>query len=295
MLPPKSELIIRDDGAIYHLGVAPGQLARTIITVGDPDRVKMVSQYFDHLEYQSQTREFVVHTGYLGPVHISVVSTGIGTDNVDIVFNEADALFNVIGKPAEFTTLNFIRLGTSGTVHPSIPVDAFVVSQWGVGLDNLGAYYATPAAEVIQEFTVAWQKQMADVPVLPYFDRGDDRLLSIFSSEQTYTGLTASCPGFYGPQGRQLRLAPQDWFPRLFEFRFRDMSITNLEMETSAMYRLAHLLGHRAISLNVILANRVKKTFTQRYPQNVDDLIRYALTQIRTHASFFLDREGITW
>lgn len=294
MLPPKSELIIRDNGAIYHLGIKPGQLAKTIITVGDPDRVNMVSKYFDQLEFTSQTREFVIHTGYLGHIRLSVLSTGIGTDNIDIVYNEADALFNIMGNPEVHQTLNFIRLGTSGTVNPDIPVDAFVVSQFSLGLDNLGIFYQRPNEAALNDMTLAWSEQLPDVPLLPYFDMAHEQLIPIFSSNLTHLGMTASCPGFYGPQGRQLRLAPQEWFPRVFDYQYRGMSITNLEMETSAMYRLGRLLNHRSISLNVILANRIKKSFTQRYPENVDELIRYALNQIKKHSSFFLESDRVS-
>lgn len=289
MLPPNSELIIRENGAIYHLGVTQEQLAKNIITVGDPDRVNMVSKYFDEISFKSQTREFVIHTGKLGPIPLSVLSTGIGTDNIDIVFNEADALYNVMGRPLQPTQLTFIRIGTSGTVHPDIPVDAFVVSHIGLGIDNLGSFYATPDDSELTLMAQAWREQMPDVPIVAYFDKADPDLLAIFSSAQTKKGMTVSCPGFYGPQGRQLRLSPQSWFTNIFNFYYRDFQITNLEMETSAMYRLAHLLGHRTISLNVILANRVNKTFTSRYPQNVDDLIQYTLQAMRQNASFFLD------
>lgn len=294
MLPPKSELIIRDNGAIYHLGITPGQLAKTIITVGDPDRVSMVSKYFDKLEFTSQTREFVIHTGYLGHIKLSVLSTGIGTDNIDIVYNEADALYNVLTNHGSHQVLNFIRLGTSGTVNPDIPVDAFVVSHYSIGLDNLGIYYQNPGEPALTAMTKAWVDQLPDVPIMPYFDLAHQDLIPIFSSSQTHPGMTASCPGFYGPQGRQLRLEPQKWFPRIFDYDYQGMKITNLEMETSAMYRLGRLLNHRSISLNVILANRVNKTFTKRYPENVDELIRYAINQIRKHSSFFLDDERIS-
>ncbi len=279
-----SELILNPDGSIYHLNLLPEQLADTVITVGDPDRVSDVSKYFDILEVEIHKREFKTHTGSLNGKRISVISTGIGTDNIDIVFNELDALVNI-----DFDTrtikntlksLTIVRIGTSGAIQPEIPVDSFLVSEKAIGFDSLLWFYNNYnffdeafADEFIKQND--WSSNRAR----PYVVNADSELLRKFVSKKIINGITATNVGFYGPQGRVLRLSISDseMNNKLRDFRFKGKSITNLEMETSGIYGMARLLGHKAISLNAILANRAKKTFSKKPQETVDNLIKHSL------------------
>ncbi len=285
-----SELVVNPDGSIYHLNLRPEHLADWVITVGDPGRVGAVSRYFDSLEAQIQKREFVTHTGRIGQKRVMVISTGIGPDNIDIVLNELDALANIDLERRELLPrqrrLNFVRLGTSGSLQEDLPVDAFVFSAFGVGLDNLMAYYPfVPDTEELallaglqaqaDETGVSW-------PVRPYAVRADTALLEGLSGADR-TGVTLTAPGFYGPQGRNLRLAGAfgaDGLLRLAGYRHGALAITNLEMETSALYGLAKLLGHGALSCNVILAGRTAGQFSPDPYAAVDRLIRTVLERI---------------
>ncbi len=279
-----SELIINNRGAIYHLDVRPEELAPIVITVGDPDRVKEVSKYFDTIEVQRQHREFITHTGLLGNKRLSVVSTGIGPDNIDIVLNELDALVNIdfearTIKP-ELQSLSILRMGTSGSLQGDIPVDSFVAGSHGLGLDNLLKFYRleqnSEEQELIQAFLT--QTQIHNTISTPYISAASPSLLKHFT-DGYHTGITVTCPGFYGPQGRILRLglaAPQ-LVDRLTDFTFGQHRITNFEMETSAIYGLSRLLGHQCLSLNVIVANRVNKTFSSDGQKAVDKLIKQSL------------------
>jgi uridine phosphorylase len=280
----ESELIINSRGAIYHLDVRPEELAGTVITVGDPDRVKEVTKHFDTIEYKRQHREFVTHTGTLGSKRLSVVSTGIGPDNVDIVVNELDALVNIdfesrTVKP-ELSRLNIIRLGTSGALQEDIPVDSVVVSTHGLGIDNLLNYYKhdnnDEEKQIIQQF--AAHTQMGSNFSQPYISSAGSGVLKHFVSG-FYHGITITCPGFYGPQGRVLRLGltNPDLIDRLTEFRFGEHRITNFEMETSAIYGLGRLLGHQCLSLSTIVANRIKKEFSKDGHAAVENMIERAL------------------
>lgn len=279
-----SELIITNRGAIYHLDLHPDELAPIVLTVGDPDRVKVVSKFFDTIEVQRQHREFVTHTGTLGKKRISVVSTGIGPDNIDIVLNELDALanidFNTRTIKPNLSSLSILRLGTSGSLQADIPVDSFVAGTHGLGLDNLLHFYRLEQNEEEQELLQSFltQTQIHHSITQPYISAAAPSLLKHFT-EGYHQGITVTCPGFYGPQGRILRLglaAPQ-LVDRLTDFQYGQHRITNFEMETSAIYGLSRLLGHHCLSLNVIVANRVNKTFSSDGQAAVEKLILRSL------------------
>ncbi len=276
---PESELVLNKDGSVYHLNLLPEDIAETIITVGDPDRVGEVSKYFDKIEVRKQHREFVTHTGYLGNKRLTVVSTGIGPDNIDIVFNELDALVNIDLKTREIkpqhTSLRIIRVGTSGGLQEFLGVDSFVVSDAAFGMDGVLHYYQNDWVNkpVLDSFIKHIQS-----PVLPYYAEGNDSLTQLFS-ESFHQGITVTCNGFYGPQGRILRLQPaiDGFIAKLHSFDFEGRKILNFEMETSAIYGLGHLLGHRCCSLSVIVANRVLQKFSKDGATAVDKLIKKTL------------------
>lgn len=287
-----SELIINARGAVYHLDLRPEELARTVITVGDPDRVREVSKHFDKVEYTRQHREFVTHTGFIGDKSISVVSTGIGPDNIDIVLNELDALVNIdletrTIKP-EITTLDIIRIGTSGSLQEHIPADSFVASTHGLGLDNLLHFYRHEEHEEEKQLLQAFvtQTQLHHRVAHPYISGGAPGLLKKFVGEDFHHGITVTCPGFYGPQGRILRLglAQPELINRLTGFSMGPHRITNFEMETSAIYGLGKMLGHRCLSLSAIVANRVAKTFTRDGQGLMEKLIENSLERICNQA-----------
>lgn len=280
-----SEFIQNADGSIYHLKLLPQHLAQTVITVGDPDRVKAVSKYFDEVEINIQRREFVTHTGSYKGKRISVVSTGIGPDNIDIVFNELDALVNIDFESRtireKLISLDIIRIGTSGAIQADIPVDSFVVSEAGIGFDAMLHFYDSRNVQDL-EFSEAlkehlhWPSHQVD----PYVVAGSQDLAAKFPKEKGYhKGVTLTNCGFYGPQGRILRLPLQDpgLNARLESFSYNGRRITNLEMETSAMYGLAKMLGHRTVSLNAIVANRATGEFSRNPGETVDALIKSAL------------------
>lgn len=275
-----SELIITNRGAIYHLDLRPEELATTIILVGDPDRVKKVSAHFDKIEYKLQHREFITHTGYIGNKRLSVTSTGIGPDNIDIALNELDALANIDFETREikkeFTPLNLVRFGTSGSLQADIPVDSFVASTHGLGLDNLLNYYAYTKTAEENELTDAFVAQTGlDTSItLPYISKGSETLLNKFPST-FHKGITVTCPGFYGPQGRVLRLGLRSpgLINKLTHFQFNNHRITNFEMETSAIFGLGKLMGHQCMSVNAIVANRVVQEFSKDGNAAVEKLI----------------------
>lgn len=282
-----SELILNPDGSIYHLNLLPEDIATTIITVGDPDRVSSVSKYFDSIEVKKQKREFHTHTGRLKGKRITVLSTGIGTDNIDIVFNELDALANIDletrkVKPNKIQ-LSFIRIGTSGSIQPNIPVDSVVMSTSAIGLDGLLHFYdsgqhANHDLENKLTGFLGWD----NFKVHPYAVDFDKNLGDIFRSNRIRFGITCTNSGFYGPQGRNLRLSPKivDFNERLAAFTYQNQQITNLEMETAGIYGLAKMHGHRAVSLNAILANRATGEFSKAGGKTVDDLIKYTLERL---------------
>jgi len=284
-----SELIITKRGAIYHLDLRPEELADTVIVVGDPDRVKKVSKHFDRIEHQQQHREFITHTGYIGQKRLSVMSTGIGPDNIDITINELDALANIDFETREiksnFQKLNIIRFGTSGSLQADIPVDSFVASTHGLGLDNLMNYYAYEKSASENELVDAFVEQTGlDLDItIPYVFEGGPSLINKFK-EDFYKGITVTCPGFYGPQGRILRLGLKSpgLINKLTDFRHDNHRITNFEMETSAIYGLGKLLGHECLSVNAIVANRVVQKFSEDSNAAVEKLIKKALEVLTT-------------
>jgi len=283
----ESELIINSRGAVYHIDLRPEELAHNIIIVGDPDRVGMVSKYFDKVEVKRQHREFVSHTGMIGNKRITCTSTGIGPDNIDIVLNEFDALVNIDFESRmikkELTTLNIMRIGTSGSLQADVPVDSWVTGTHGLGLDNLLNYYRLEhneqEKELLQSFVT--HTQLHAQICNPYISSASASLLKHFV-EGFHQGITVTCPGFYGPQGRVLRLGIRnpELIDRLTEFRFGQHRITNFEMETSAIYGLGRLLGHHCLSLNAIIANRIAKEFTKDAHKLVDSLIKKVLETI---------------
>jgi uridine phosphorylase len=280
----ESELIINDRGAIYHLDLRPEELATTILTVGDPDRVAVVSKYFDSIEHRGQHREFVTHTGKVGKKRITVVSTGIGTDNIDIVLNELDALVNIdfvsrTVKP-DLTHLTIIRIGTSGSLQKDIPVDSWVASTHGLGIDNLLNFYRHEENEEEKELlhSFSTQTQLHHRLAQPYISGASASLLRHFTAG-FHQGITVTCPGFYGPQGRVLRLglSQQDLINRLTAFAYGPHRITNFEMETAGIYGLGKMLGHSCLSLSAIMVNRVSRQFSKDGNATVERLVQETL------------------
>ena len=281
----ESELIINSRGAIYHLDLRPEELAATILTVGDPDRVGEVSKYFDSVETRRQHREFVSHTGWLGKKRVTVLSTGIGTDNIDIVLNELDALANIDFASrsirSELTHLTIIRIGTSGSLQADIPVDSFVASTHGLGIDNLLNFYRRHGDNeeenhLLHSFITHTQlhHQFAN----PYISGASASLIRHFV-EGFHQGITVTCPGFYGPQGRVLRLglSHPELIDQLTAFTYGPYRITNFEMETAGIYGLGKLMGHQCLSLSAIVANRVRQNFSSDGNLTVEKLIRKTL------------------
>jgi len=274
----ESELILRPDGSLYHLGLKPEHATPLVITVGDPDRVAGVSKHFDSIIFKQQTREFVTHVGTFAGHRIMCISTGIGTDNVDIVFNELDALVNIdfaTRKPkAELQSLTFLRLGTSGTFQADIPVDTVLVSDGAIGLDGLGPFYPFVESELLSSF----QKSYPAFAKTAYAAAGSEELALSWESVGAMRGYTLTCAGFYGPQRRSVRLSfvgPS--LSELAEFRFKENTrLTNFEMETAGIYGLAGLLGHRALSVSAILANRVTGEFSSQAGMTVEEMIGMA-------------------
>ena len=285
----ESELILNKRGAIYHLDLLPEEIAPLIITVGDPYRVEEVSKYFDNIQFKRAHREFLTHTGTIGKKHISVISTGIGPDNIDIVLNELDALLNI-----EFETrtirpylksYQIIRLGTAGSLQADIPVDSYVASTHGLGIDNLLNFYRhqhnDEEKELLQSFST--QVQLQHEVSHPYITGGSPALLKHFVEGYRH-GITVTCPGFYGPQGRILRLGLNNpgLVNRLTQFSLGHHTIANFEMETAAIYGIGKLLGHHCLSISAIVANRITKTFSSNSQAAVDKMIRRVLEKITT-------------
>ena len=283
-----SELIINPDETIFHLHMKPEQLAENIILVGDPGRVKMVAGFFDKIESQTENREFVSATGRLGLKRITVLSTGIGTDNIDIVVNELDALVNIDLKTRqvkkEHKSLNIIRIGTSGGLQGDIPVNAFLASRKAIGFDGLLNFYDRrnevadlPFENAFKSF-VQWNELLPS----PYVVEADLALYNKIVDSEFTPGITISAPGFYGPQGRELRLKIVD--PLINEkiemFKFEDQRITNYEMECSAIYGLSKLLGHKALTVCIIIANRISKKANENYKPVMVKLVQKVLDRI---------------
>jgi uridine phosphorylase len=285
-----SELILNADKSIYHLNLLPEDLAETVIVVGDQNRVPLVSKYFDTLELQKGKREFITHTGLLNGTRISVVSTGIGTDNIDIVMNELDALVNIdFGTRTikeDKTSLDIVRIGTSGGIQPDIETDSFLLSEYAMGFDNVLHFYES---EHIQypEMQLAFidHTDWSVYKSIPYVVESDLQLTEKLRSDKVILGFTGTNVGFYGPQGRRLRLLLEDndLNSKLSSFEYNGMRITNLEMETSAIFGLAKLMGHRAASMNCILANRSTGEFSKDPVKTIDSLIKYTLDKLTAY------------
>ena len=282
-----SELIINERGGVYHLNLRPEELASTVITVGDPDRVAAVSKYFDSIECKQAHREFISHTGYIGRQRITVVSTGIGTDNIDIVLTELDALANIdltTRLPrAEHRALNIIRIGTAGSLQADIPVDAFVASTHAIGIDNLLLYYQRDTHAADEEILNAFMHHthIDSIGIRPYIAPAGISLLKNFVTD-FHQGITITTPGFYGPQGRVLRLktAHPTLIDTLTHFHYGNHRVANFEMETSAIYGLGKLLGHACVSLSAIVANRVVQQFSTQANTTIDRLIQKTLQNL---------------
>ncbi|MBP8793461.1 MAG: nucleoside phosphorylase [Lutibacter sp.] len=283
----ESELILNPDGSVYHLNLKPEHIATNIIFVGDQDRVPKVAAHFDSIEIETQKREFRTITGIYKGTRISVISTGIGPDNIDIVVNELDALvnidFNTRTIKKEHTALNIVRIGTSGSLQAHIPVDSFVLAKYGLGMD--GMLHSYECEHILEtEFEDAfikhtnWNLRKAR----PYIVQNSSQLQEKLESDQVYVGVTATAGGFYGPQGRVLRLQLEDaeLNHKIDSFQFQGNTITNLEMETSAIYGLSKLLGHHACSMNAIIANRANGTFSKDPYASVENLIIYTLNKL---------------
>jgi len=282
----EADLIINQDGSIYHLNLLPEDLAPTVITVGDPDRVSEVSKHFDSIELKKGKREFITHTGYLNKKLITVISTGIGTDNIDIVFNELDALVNIDFEKREIknelTSLDIIRIGTSGTIQPDIPMGTILASSFGLGLDALMQYYIHELSGDEHSILDAFKSQFSHIKgITPYLTAADNTLLGTIGSDME-KGITVTAPGFYAPQGRQVRArnAVPDFINLLNNFQHSNNRITNLEMETAGIYALAKTLGHKALSVNAILASRVNFEFCKNPGAVVDKAIKMVLEKI---------------
>jgi uridine phosphorylase len=286
----ESELIINNRGAIYHLNLLPEELATNIIVVGDPERVNLISRYFDKIEIKTHHREFITHTGTLGKKRISVISTGIGTDNIDITLNEIDALVNIDFKTREIkpklSQVNIIRIGTSGSLQKDIPVDGHVAGTHGLGIDNLLNFYRLQQNEEEKQLLHSFMThtQLHGQMSYPYIAGASASLIKHFVKD-FFHGITVTCPGFYGPQGRILRLGIRnpELINSLTHFRFGQHRIANFEMETSAIYSLGKLLGHQCLSLNAIIANRVTKEFSKDATMTIDNLIKKVLNIISDH------------
>ena len=280
----ESELIINPRGAIYHLDMRPEELAGTIITVGDPDRVKVVSKYFDKIETKSHHREFVSHTGSIGKKRITVVSTGIGTDNIDIVLNELDALANIDFETRtikkNFSQLDIIRIGTAGSLQADIPVDSFVVSSHGLGIDNLLNFYRHEQNEEEKELLHSFVTltQMHNRFSYPYINSASASLIKHFVRGYHH-GITVTCPGFYGPQGRILRLGLSNptLIDKLTQFHFGNYRIANFEMETAGIYGLGKIFNHHCLSISAIVANRITKQFSKDCNATMEKLVMKTL------------------
>lgn len=282
-----SELILNPDGSVYHLNLKPENVAHDVIFVGDQNRVEKITQFFDSIEFSTQKREFKTQTGHYKGKRMTVMSTGIGPDNIDIVMNELDALVNIdleTRQPKEdLISLNIIRIGTSGSLQADIPCDSFVMSKYGLGLDNmLRSYLIDPISEKDLEDAFIKQTNWDLTKGRPYVITCSEILEQKIESTKMHKGFTGTAGGFYGPQGRVLRLEIQDpeLNSKMDSFEFEGIKMTNLEMETAAIYGLGKLLGHNCLSLNAIIANRATGTFSADPYKAVDELIAYTLDKL---------------
>ena len=284
---PPSELVLNDKGQVYHLGLSPSQLADTVLLVGDQDRVSMISSFFESIEHRSQHREFVCHTGIYRGKRISALSTGIGTDNIDITINELDALVNIDlqsrKEKVHKKSLNLIRIGTCGILQPEIPVHSFILSTHALGLDNVAHFYEVGFTDeegmILSDFN-----DQTNLPsdIRPYVVTADQELTNTLVSTRTHEGITVTSSGFYGPQGRQLRLKAYsaDLNEQLTKFRSGERVVTNFEMESSTLFALGRALGHRCATICLGVANRPKQEFSKGYSSEMLSLIQYVLDRV---------------
>jgi uridine phosphorylase len=283
---PESDLILNGDGSVYHLNLLPKHISDTIITVGDPSRVYRVSQYFDDVEFEMNKREFITHVGKYKGKRVTVISTGIGTDNIEIFFTELDALINVDLKTREPKArrkkLKVIRIGTSGSLQEDIPLDSHLVTDYAVGFDNLMSFYNHEMDSFEESLAKDIQKK-TKISFTPYVVRGSSLLRKQYAADIA-VGNTITSPGFYAPQGREIRLPLR--YPKMLEdlskyrIKANDFRLTNFEMETAGYYAMARLLGHEVLSVNAIVANRVKGKFSKDPNKVIDGLIKKILSRI---------------
>ncbi len=284
---PSSELVLNKNGQVYHLGLSPENLAEKVILVGDQDRVALISAYFDSIEHQSHHREFVCHTGMYQGKRISVLSTGIGTDNIDIVVNELDALVNIdlekrIDLPTK-TALTLVRIGTCGILQPEIPVHAYILSTHAFGLDNIAHFYDVSFTDEELKINDSLMNHLNLPPkIQPYTISADENLVNALRSELTHEGITVTSSGFYAPQGRKLRLplATKNLNENLTDFRFDNRKVTNFEMESSALFVLGKNLGHACATICLGVANRPNQQFSKGYESEMKELVQYVLDRI---------------
>jgi uridine phosphorylase len=279
----ETDLILNKNGSVYHLNLLPKHISDTVITVGDPDRVSSVSRYFDVIDFEIRKREFVTHGGKLKGKKITVISTGMGTDNIEIFFTELDALVNVDLKSRmpknQRKKLNIIRIGTSGSMQKNVPLNSYVVSDYAIGLDNLMHFYNLEMSALEKKIANDIRSK-ANLPFPPYVVQGS-ALLKAKIGFDMIAGNTVTTPGFYAPQGRTVRLIPK--YPQLFEElssyhgKANGLRLTNFEMETAGYYSLARMLGHEALSVNAIIANRIERKFSKKPDDLIDRLIRKVL------------------
>ena len=279
-----SELILNKDGSVYHLNLKPQHIADNVLIVGDPSRVYRISKHFDKIDFEMNKREFITHVGHYKGKRITVLSTGMGPDNIEIFFTELDALVNIdlkkkVIKPKK-RKLNIIRIGTSGAIQEDIPVGSHVVSEYGLGLDNLMCFYEYKHNDFEQEIVDEIQKA-TKLPFTPYLAKGSETLLDQIGKGMI-KGNTITSPGFYAPQGRRIRLDLK--FPQLVRdlscFHHKDFWLTNFEMETSALYAMANMLGHEMLSVNAVVANRIAGTFSKNPYRTIDSLIKKVLDRL---------------
>ncbi|HAA11903.1 MAG TPA: phosphorylase [Cytophagales bacterium] len=281
---PESELILNRDGSVYHLSLHPQDIAPIILTVGDPGRVHLVSQHFDSVDFEMNKREFITHTGHYKGLRLTVISTGMGTDNIEILMNELDALVNIDLKtrvPKEsHTSLDIIRLGSSGSLQQDLRLGSHLASEYAVGLDTLMCFYNLPHTELEESVGEALQKVIG-LPFTPYIVKGSEKLLARLGGGMV-KGNTVTCPGFYAPQGRQLRLPLRypKFVDELTSFHHHDFWLTNFEMETAGYYALGRLLGHEVLSTNALIANRITNRFSKDPNKVIDSLIKKVLDRL---------------